>query len=604
MVRPKKSIYQTRAAFLLASVLVGGCMTAQTLAAPSNGAGTKVEKIVAIGDIHGAHAAFVGLLQTTNLIDTAENWSGGDTHLVSLGDILDRGAESRKSMDLMMKLQGQAEAAGGRLHVVAGNHELMNLIGDLRYVSDGEYAAFAPDETEAMRNAGYEVFKASSKETYASLAFQKRAFNQTYPAGYFAHRAAFAPDGKYGKWLMSLPAVAVVNDSAFVHGGLPEMVSELGLERINQNYRDQLTDLLTVRQELFDGNTLPNNELKNLTKLAKKKLENKRLNKAQKRKLSKFIELDDSDVLNREGPLWYRGAMNCRPVFEAPILEASLARLGVNRVVVGHTPSRDGEVHTRYGGRLIQLDTGMLVSHYKGRPAALVIRGADIKVQYLSPTQSAALSTERRSQAVLADADIEEALLNGSVSIVEEGPPAKVRIRHNGKSYDGLFTDNTHDAAAYQLDKALGFDLVPPTAVRTLNDRTGSLQISYSKSVSEKARLTENISIGGWCPLPRQYPLMLAFDVLTANAARTGDNLFYRKSQGLIYLTDFKAGFGTNDRLPSGIKRGAIKLSPGMRQSLINLNATVLKTAMSGLLDEAQIDAILARRDAMLKKFK
>ena len=62
---------------------------------------------------------------------------------MSLGDLLDRGGDSRKVMDLLMRLQREASAAGGQMHVVLGNHEAMNLLGDLRYVVAAEYAAYA-----------------------------------------------------------------------------------------------------------------------------------------------------------------------------------------------------------------------------------------------------------------------------------------------------------------------------------------------------------------------------------------------------------------------------------------------------------------------------
>jgi hypothetical protein len=100
-------------------------------------------RIVAFGDVHGAFDQMFRLLRELQIVDASGNWSAGTTHLVSLGDLLDRGPQSRKVMDLLMKLQPQALAAGGRVHVVLGNHELMNLTGDLRYVSAGEYAAFA-----------------------------------------------------------------------------------------------------------------------------------------------------------------------------------------------------------------------------------------------------------------------------------------------------------------------------------------------------------------------------------------------------------------------------------------------------------------------------
>ncbi|RZV41415.1 MAG: metallophosphoesterase, partial [Acidimicrobiales bacterium] len=183
-----RSIRSTSYSTFLAFILVLGGFSTPSLAA-DNYRFEQVEKIVAVGDIHGAHSALVGLLKATGLIDSDQNWIGGKTHFVSLGDILDRGPDSRKSMDLLMKLQSQASKAGGQLHVVAGNHELMNLMGDLRYVSAGEYAAFAGDETQDMRASAY-------KDLNVATDISRTDFDLAFPPGYFAHRAAFAPNGK------------------------------------------------------------------------------------------------------------------------------------------------------------------------------------------------------------------------------------------------------------------------------------------------------------------------------------------------------------------------------------------------------------------------
>jgi metallophosphoesterase superfamily enzyme len=95
----------------------------------------QVERVVAISDIHGAYEAMAQTLQSATVIDDALSWSGGRTHLVIVGDILDRGPESRRAMDLLMRLEDEAGKAGGSVHVLIGNHEAMNLSGDLRYVS-------------------------------------------------------------------------------------------------------------------------------------------------------------------------------------------------------------------------------------------------------------------------------------------------------------------------------------------------------------------------------------------------------------------------------------------------------------------------------------
>ena len=97
-----------------------------------------VERIVAIGDVHGAYDALLETLQVAEVIDSELAWSGGKTHLVFTGDLLDRGAQSRRVMDLVMRLEKEARRRGGRVHLLLGNHEVMNLNGDLRYVAEEE----------------------------------------------------------------------------------------------------------------------------------------------------------------------------------------------------------------------------------------------------------------------------------------------------------------------------------------------------------------------------------------------------------------------------------------------------------------------------------
>ncbi|MBD3871679.1 MAG: metallophosphoesterase, partial [Acidobacteria bacterium] len=117
------------------------------------------ERIVAVGDIHGNFDGLVSILQRAELIDAETHWIGGGATLVQTGDIFDRGLYVREVLDLLMRLQGEAESAGGRVVVLLGNHEGMNLTGFFRDVNPEIYEAFADDKSEKRRKEGYRSFK-------------------------------------------------------------------------------------------------------------------------------------------------------------------------------------------------------------------------------------------------------------------------------------------------------------------------------------------------------------------------------------------------------------------------------------------------------------
>ena len=88
------------------------------------------ERVVAIGDVHGAYEEFTGILRMAGLLDQRDRWSGGRAHLVQTGDVLDRGADSRKVIDLLRRLEREAAGAGGAVHALLGNHEFTRQVGD------------------------------------------------------------------------------------------------------------------------------------------------------------------------------------------------------------------------------------------------------------------------------------------------------------------------------------------------------------------------------------------------------------------------------------------------------------------------------------------
>ena len=70
------------------------------------------ERIVAVGDVHGAYDRFVDILRAAGLVDGRARWSGGRAILVQTGDVLDRGGDSRRVLDLLRRLERDAAARG------------------------------------------------------------------------------------------------------------------------------------------------------------------------------------------------------------------------------------------------------------------------------------------------------------------------------------------------------------------------------------------------------------------------------------------------------------------------------------------------------------
>ena len=325
------------------------------------------QRIVAVGDLHGDYDAWTAIARDAGLIDAKGGWAGGRTILVQTGDITDRGPDSLKIIRHLQKLQKEAAGVGGQALVLIGNHEAMNVTGDLRYVDPGEFAAFRNRDSEALRNAAWDAnsrhFIANYKRRYPAMTDKEiRAdwFNAT-PLGMLEHQRAWAPGGELGRWAASLPAVVKIGDTLFVHGGLSAAYTAMGgLDEINRR----------VRAAVAARDTSPNSVL--------------------------------TDPL---GPLWYRGLITRGPAFEQEIAAAAaaagrpnaprppmdqelalvLTAFGAKRLVVGHTPSVKG-IDISHGGRLVRIDTGN-ARYYKGQPSWLEIVGDQVTPHHVARSE-------------------------------------------------------------------------------------------------------------------------------------------------------------------------------------------------------------------------
>lgn len=593
------------ALFLIA--LLSGSACAST----ENWRWSDVERVVAVSDVHGAYGALVRTLRNAAVLDEQDGWAGGAAHLVAAGDILDRGPDSRRVMDLLMRLEAEAAAAGGRVHVLLGNHEVMNLVGDLRYVSEEEFAAFADDETAADRERAFAAFAArhagKGDDAELRLAFERRA-----PPGFFAHRRAFSPEGRYGKWLLDKPFAVVIGDTAFVHGGLSPTAAAAGLAGINGRMKDELAAYAAYRWQLTGAGILDATEnfsahADRLRALPGDPGRPAALQDA----VAGAIELHDAAIHDLDSPIWYRGNAACGPLVESDKLDAALARLGATRVVIGHTPTASRRVESRLGGRVLQIDTGMLAAVYDGSGHALVMEGDRLLVvEENGTTVSAPLSqgagpaadrtAESRLERVLAAGEIgpgADAGSDGAIVSLRQGDQqvsARFSERARGRGfYPGI--------AAYRLDRLLGLGMVAVTVAREVEGRQGTLQRVPEGGENELTRRESGDGYAAWCPLPEQWQALYVFDTLIGNAGRDPRNMLYDPRSWQLTLVGHERAFGTEGGRPAYLERVELRLGPAWRAALRSLSDEVLEDVLGDVLDGRRLRALGKRRDELLE---
>jgi hypothetical protein len=169
---------------------------------------TQADVMWVIGDVHGDLPAMNAALQLAGAIDAAGHWAGGDDTVVFVGDLLDRGADDAPVLNTVRRLQGEASEVGGAVYCLLGNHELMNVAGDFRYVAEAAWQGWpaAPATAELPEIPDFARDRV----------------------------AAFRPGGDAAAWLQTLPVFLVVGDTLFVHGGLLPSHVDYGLAQINQ----------------------------------------------------------------------------------------------------------------------------------------------------------------------------------------------------------------------------------------------------------------------------------------------------------------------------------------------------------------------------------
>lgn len=320
-----------------------------------------VDKYIAISDIHGQHDLFIELLQKHSVIDSTQKWIYDKGHLVIVGDMFDRGDQVTEVLWFLFYLEQQAALAGGKVHVLLGNHELMILHEDVQYISP--------------------------KYRYVT-----GAFGIAYPDLY-------SESTVLGRWLRSKNIVAIINRTAFVHGGFSREVikKENSVEEINSIFKNEIyNDKKITREDNFLGKLYFDN-----------------------------------------GPLWYRGYAS-PDGFDVEQANHILETLDIERVVVGHTSMP--RIVSLHNHKIVLIDSSIKF----GKSGELLIYEQDSLYRGQLDGSRVSLSKKERSRSPfeyvydLGDGDL-AILLNMDVKklikskMEEKYQRAKLLAYHNGE---------------------------------------------------------------------------------------------------------------------------------------------------------------------------
>lgn len=270
-------------------------------------------KLFAIGDVHGDPHALVTILSGLGLMDEKARWTGGNAHLVIMGDIVDKGEDSRTCLDLLYFLVHQAALAGGRVHLLVGNHEL-------------DYVHGAPDVPEA------------DKARYADFGEQG------------LYRAFQDLKSPYARELQTRNTYLRIGTTLFVHGDIGKHLVD---EPEDIGYLAELN--VRVRRHIA----------------------------AHQEPRHPDAEVSETLLDKAKSPLCGR-ALAKKQVSDKD-LKAVLRALGVERVVLGHSPTESGDIETDYGDRVWFIDTRISNASAKIRPKGSRLSALELSMGVVAP---------------------------------------------------------------------------------------------------------------------------------------------------------------------------------------------------------------------------
>ncbi|TKA55979.1 hypothetical protein B0A53_01681 [Rhodotorula sp. CCFEE 5036] len=302
------------------------------------------QRIIAVGDVHGDLAALMQILRRAQLVDLRGHWIGGQDILVQTGDIVDRGPDTIAIYRFFQTLRPQAEAAGGALVSLLGNHELMNSLGDWRYVTKEDIASFGGERNR--REAFSTGWIGQEFRTNYSITARVPYLiaDDDFPASFAVQAPVLpkTPRGSSDRRFVGDPHVspsfdAVANPfrlaaASFVHGGItPEYLASLPhdqpISEMNRIGHELLASLLAVPGHAPLG-------------------------------LPRTAPAEQREFWSERGPMWNRDWALEDEDEICERAEKACEVLRVRHLIQGHTPQFEG-ILSRCDGKILLIDTGI-----------------------------------------------------------------------------------------------------------------------------------------------------------------------------------------------------------------------------------------------------
>ncbi|WFD34870.1 hypothetical protein MCUN1_001714 [Malassezia cuniculi] len=272
-------------------------------------------RVVVVGDLHGDYEHALAVLRMAGVVaNDSLKWSGGKTVLVSTGDIVDRGDDTIALYGLFASLRNESVADGGRVVQIFGNHEIMNLIGDWRYVTKGDV------------------------ESFGGIAERREAMSKGWIGRDWLEHYNMTARVPLIQGSFSLPTNYTVPAIGLAHGGITPQFAEHGFDAINRRGHSLVSKVIQVGA--------------NMTKI------------------KEILTPEESDLYAEDGPLWYRGYAIDGDFKACKNARKTIQKLDVRHLVMGHTPQLNGFL-VRCNGQVFVIDTGISRA-YGGKQSALV----------------------------------------------------------------------------------------------------------------------------------------------------------------------------------------------------------------------------------------